>query len=1061
VTSDYSAADLAALLDLPAPTAQQSAIIEAPLTPALVVAGAGSGKTETMANRVVWLLANRMAPPSGVLGLTFTRKAAAELAARVRLRLAQLARAGVDVHDDDPMAAPTVSTYNSFAAALFREHALAIGRESDATVLTEASAWQLARSVVVRSTDPRLVELERGVDGVTEAVVALGGALAENVADPSEVERFTADFARILELPSGRAGKSEYASAVEAVRLVSGLPVLLDLAREVAAEKQRRGLVEFSDQVALALTVAERVPGAAEDVRERHPVVLLDEYQDTNVVQTRLLARLFAGSAVMAVGDPHQSIYGWRGASAANLARFPEDFAGGADVRRFALSTSWRNPARVLDAANLVASPLVQGSPIPVERLVPRPGADAGSVEAAFGDTVLDEAEGIAAWLAARFAASATPRTAALLCRTLKGVTVFTDALAARGVPFHVLGVGGLLEQPVIADLVSALRVLHDPAADAELIRLLVGARWRIGARDIAALSGIAGWLATRDSSFRPLDDDVARRMRRSLAEGESRSLVDALDFVTTSPEDHTRLSELSGEGVRRLRLAGAELAALRGRTAMHLADLVALVIQELRLDIEVAANESSTFGRASLDEFAEQVQSYLAIDVEGELGGFLSWLAEAERRENLAPRSEAAEAGTVQVLTIHGAKGLEWDFVAVPRLVVDELPAPPRSKRGWVAFGQLPAEFRGDAHEVPALAWRGCATQQEFDRAFQEYQLAVERQGAEEQRRLAYVALTRAREGLLLSGSFWWTQANPRAPGLFLRELEGAGIVGPLPDEVPEGPNPLDALRSVREWPLDPLGIRGEPVRAAATLVRGADPGDVGAWRSVLDPLLAERDLRRVEAARVPLPGRVAASRFRDFVDDPAAVAAALRRPMPERPYRATRLGTAFHSWVENRAGVTGSSEELDAGPSELADHDAADLADLVRLQEIFERSEFAPLRPEEVEVEIHLVLAGQVVVCKLDAVYRQRDRYLVVDWKTGPPPRSAEDLAAKQLQLALYRQAFAELRGLDPVDVDAAFYYVADDRVLRPERLPSREELERLWMGVASADQLASTSG
>jgi DNA helicase-2/ATP-dependent DNA helicase PcrA len=1063
VSARFSAAELAEALGGSPPTAQQSAIIEAPLGPALVIAGAGSGKTETMAGRVVWLLANGLVPMSGVLGLTFTRKAAAELAARVRLRIDQLARAGILRIDADPLAAPTVSTYNSFANTLFREHALAIGREPDATVVTDASAWQLARAVVARSTDPRLVELERGVDDVTQAVLTLGAALAENAADPAGVERFVAEFAGLAELPSGRAGKSGYASVAEAVRTVSALPVLVDLAQEVAAEKARRGLVEYSDQVALALQVAERVPGVPAELRERYPVVLLDEYQDTSVVQTRLLARLFGDTAVMAVGDPHQSIYGWRGASAANLARFPDDFAARpAEVARFALSTSWRNPARVLDAANLIAAPLVAGSPVPVERLEPRPGARPGSVEGGFGETVLDEAAAIAAWFARelpRPAPGGGARTAALLCRTLKGVGVFTEALVARGIPVHVLGLGGLLEQPVVADLVSALRVLADPAADPELLRLLCGARWRIGARDIAALSAVASWLAARDAGLQQLDDEVARRLRRSIASGESRSLVDALDFVASAPEGHTVLRDFSPEGVRRLRRAGAELAELRSRSGLHLPDLVTLVVQRLLLDIEVAANESSGLGQASLDEFFEQLQAYLSIDAtrtdaRGDLVGFLSWLDEAERRENLAPRADAPETGTVQVLTIHGSKGLEWDLVAIPRLVVDELPAPPRSRKGWLSFGQLPSEFRGDAAELPVLAWRSCTTQQEFDRALQGFQEQVARQAAEEQRRLGYVALTRAREALLLTGSFWWTQTQPRLPGAFLREIAAAGLLPgvDLPGEAPDGDNPLEAQRTVREWPLDPLGARRDRVVAAATAVRTADPEAVGSWDGLIRPLLAERAAREESVGRVPLPTRIAASRFHDFVADPTAAASALRRPLPERPYRATRLGTAFHSWVEHRAGVSGSVEELDAEAVTLADPDMAELADLERLQAVFERSEFAGLRPDEVELEIHFVLDGQIVVCKIDAVYRLDDgRYRIVDWKTGRAPATEPELEAKQLQLALYRQAFAELRGLEPDDIDAVFYYVADDVVIRPRRILSRSELVDLWREVA----------
>ncbi|MDQ1577890.1 MAG: ATP-dependent helicase UvrD/PcrA, partial [Microbacteriaceae bacterium] len=195
-------------------------------------------------------------------------------------------------------------------------------------------------------------------------------------------------------------------------------------------------------------------------------------------------------------------------------------------------------------------------------------------------------------------------------------------------------------------------------------------------------------------------------------------------------------------------------------------------------------------------------------------------------------------------------------------------------------------------------------------------------------------------------------------------------------------------------------------------------------------------------------------ASRFKDYVTDPASVAAALRRPMPEKPYRATRLGTLFHSWVEERYGIGGLSspiEAVDALATELDfDEPPVEQAELARLQQTFERSEFAALRPVEVEIEIHLILDGEIIVCKLDAVYQVDGRYRIVDWKTGKAPKDAKDLEDKQLQLALYRQAFAEWKRIAPEQIDAVFYYVSDDTVIRPERIYSRDELVALWRGV-----------
>ncbi|RIJ22843.1 ATP-dependent helicase, partial [Clavibacter michiganensis subsp. insidiosus] len=337
-----SAQRIAETLGLPSPTEQQRRVIESPLEPGLVVAGAGSGKTETMASRVVWLLANGLVGIEEILGLTFTRKAAGELGVRIRARIEQLQQAELAAVPADAFATPTVQTYNAFANGIFRDSATLIGREAESVVLTEASAWQLARRLVVESTDPRLLELGRGVDPITQAVISLSRAMSENVADPAEVVRLAGSFTGLAELPFGSA-RIRKAPAADAVAAVGALPPLVDLAVRFQEEKTRLGLVESSDQVAFALAICERVPQVVAEHRKRFRVVLLDEYQDTSVVQTRLLATLFGGTPVMAVGDPHQSIYGWRGASAANLARFGADFApagaSAADVPVYALST--------------------------------------------------------------------------------------------------------------------------------------------------------------------------------------------------------------------------------------------------------------------------------------------------------------------------------------------------------------------------------------------------------------------------------------------------------------------------------------------------------------------------------------------------------------------------------------------------------------------------------------------------------------------------------------------------------------------------------------------------
>jgi DNA helicase-2/ATP-dependent DNA helicase PcrA len=1053
--TERSSVEIAKALGLPMPTQQQQAVIEAPMSPALVVAGAGSGKTETMANRVLWLLANGHVRPSEVLGLTFTRKAAGELVARIRTRIEQLAAAGLVETEYDAFEAPVVSTYNAFANRIYRDNALLIGRESDGAVLGAASAWQLARSIVISSMDDRLADLGKNIDPITKAVLSLSAALSENIVDSAEVRTMAARFAALADLPPG--GRGAYEEVATLARTVGSLDVLLDLATQFAEAKLRRGFVEFSDQVALALQIVRSTPKVTAEFREQYRVVLLDEYQDTSVVQTWLLAELFSGHPVMAVGDPNQSIYGWRGASAANLEQFAQQFGDG-PVLEFNLATSWRNGHGILAVANALVEPLLPTTRVRVEKLAAGPNATDRAVDVAFDETVLDEAETTAVWLGNHLGAldeKGEPPTAAMLFRARKTQVHFIEALRRHDIPFHVLGVGGLLAEPEIADLVSALTVLTDPTAGSQLIRLLAGSRWRIGVRDLRVLRVLASWLNKRDYAQHLLAPDVLERLRASVAEGEGGSIVDALDFIATARPDHSELRGFSEIGLTRLRDAGRMFAKLRARAGLDLLDYVTLVEQELQLDIEVVANEFRPLGGANMEAFFDALSGYLVVDDSATLGGFLGWLREAEWRDGLAPRPEDPEPGTVQLLTIHGAKGLEWDLVVVPRLVEEELPSKPiEGTNGWLAFGSLPWPFRGDAAELPEFLWELATTRKDLLESKAQFAGLVGERHELEERRLAYVAVTRARHSLLLSGSWWSSQTKPRGPSPFLRELAEAGVIGALPQGTENEENPLGDEVDVVSWPMDPLGGRRERVEAAAEAVRAADPSATGRFGLELDLLLRERAARLAASSYVAVPSRVPASRFKEFVTEPDKVAASLRRPMPERPYRATRLGTLFHSWVEGRSGIGGTAEQLDALPTE-ADTDGAplDQDQLAALQRTFEHSEWASRAPIEVEREIHLILDGQIIVCKIDAVYAYQadgqvgERFQVVDWKTGKAPRDAEDLENRQLQLALYRLAYARWKNIDPSLIDAVFYYVADDRVITPDELFDEQQLTALW--------------
>jgi DNA helicase-2/ATP-dependent DNA helicase PcrA len=1107
---------LAAALGLPAPTDDQRAVIEAPSSPALVVAGAGSGKTETMAGRVVWLVANDLVSPEQVLGLTFTRKAAGELAERIGRRLAtvreyavrgllphleRLVAGGVlpafwEAHLDAPPRArdaafaelldrvaadlvpgyaprevtgedlvfrPRVATYNAFADALVREHGARIGRDPDSALLSQSGSWLLARRVVIGSPDERLAEREEAFSTVVDAVHRLAGDVLDHRVDLDELAAFARRWEQRLSTVSCRL-KGDQKRVDDARRSMSGLPVLVELIREYGRRKRADDTLDFADQVADALTIVERAPEVAEALRDQYRIVLLDEYQDTSVLQTRLLASIFRDTAVMAVGDPHQSIYGWRGASADNLAAFPAAFASSGTAERYRLMISWRNDAAVLTAANALLS---AAGGADVEPLTARPSAAEGRVVSVFAASAEEEAREVAEWFvrvrAEHLASgSSRPHSGAVLFRTKRHMQLFADALDAAGVPNRILGLGGLLSTPEVVDVVSALRVVHDPTQGSALLRLLAGPRFALGVADLAGLHALADTLSRRDAALDPLPPELAARVRSSAGADEQLSIVDALEFVRRASDDHGFLRDISPEGRRRLRDAGEMFDRLRRAVGQPIPDLIRLIELELRLDIELAANEARGPARVSsarLRTFLDEVRAFLLADDRGSVGSLLAWLDHAEETDELMPRPEPPEPGVVQLLTIHGSKGLEWDAVAVVRLVDKELPKAPRTVSGWLGFGVLPYPLRGDRDALPALTWTEGDSDDDLPAAIEAFREADRAHQEREERRLAYVAVTRARSDLMLSGAHWAGQKEPRTPSRYLTEMLSA-LGAPAIEDAPPEDNPyLDRGGRIVSWPLDPLGARRPAVLEAVAEVERAEQRHAVADET-LSRLLAELEIRRRGIPARP-PARIPASRFKDYVTDYAGTVASVARPLPERPFRQTRLGTLFHAWVEQRSGRAGSAGSVDDALWEIDDDpdaseaSVADAADLERLKATFERSEWAGLAPLEVESEIDFAMTTgdgerHVMICKLDAVYRRADRggrIEIVDWKTGRVPASAREQNERMLQLALYRLAYHKKHGVPLADIDVALYYVADDLVLRSDRVWSESELAERW--------------
>jgi DNA helicase II / ATP-dependent DNA helicase PcrA len=1091
----YTPAQLARLLGLAEPTPEQAAVIAAPPQPLAVIAGAGSGKSETMAARLVWLVANGMVRPERVLGLTFTRKAAGELGDRVRARLDGLRKAGLRGQQADPAldGEPVVSTYHAYAARLVTDHALREAMEPTLRLITPAVAWQLASRVVAGYGGP-MDAVTWSPPAVTAAVLMLAGELAEHLRTPAEVtdvgEWLAAQSAA---LPGKLPGVVRKILDCQRTR-----EQLLPMVAGYARAKADREVLDYGDQVALAARIALRHPEVGASERGRYQVVLLDEYQDTSHAQLVLLRSLFGtGHPVTAVGDPCQSIYGWRGASAGNLRRFPQDFpvTAGRDRRPAPvrmLSTSFRNTGRVLDAAGVLQEGLRAAAPEVPRLFPPPPRAARGHVVCALTETAAAEADWVAGQVAALLALppgtapdgepwpddrgdGMHPRDIAVLCRKRSQFPALRAALTERGIPVEVVGLGGLLTVPEVADIVATLRVLHDPSASGPLARLLTGPRWRIGPRDLVALGRRARTL-TREQ--RAQGGAAQPRAAQPGAAGED-ALARAITDLTTDPGSLVEALDDLGEpgayspaGHQRLTALAGELRDLRTRVARPLPDLVGEAERVLGLDIEVAARPGldPVTARADLDAFADAAAAFAGDQEEPTLGAFLAYLAAAEEEEFGLEAGRVGDGDAVTLATVHAAKGLQWSAVVVPGLSAGKraqvFPAKPRYSSRWTDNARLvPFGLRGDAGDLPGLPDLSTESLDSFAAACTARDLG-------EERRLAYVAATRAAFWLACTGYWWGDAASPLGPSVFLEEVRaaceaGAGTVALWAAEPAEGAeNPALAEPVAASWPAEPAGTRQEAVQQAADLVQAAlagrpvdgaaaaagpvngaeltdaDRALVEAWQRDTELLLAEREEWRTEAAgAVWLPPRLSVSSLVVMARDPAELARQIRRPMPRPPAPQARRGTAFHRWLEERFSqqrlidpddLLGAADD----PGDQADGDGSDLA---VLREQFEAGEWGDRWPLEVEVPFETLIASRPVRGRIDAVFADAPEggFDVVDWKTGQPPATAPEHQAVAVQLAAYRLAWAQLAGVPAGQVRAAFYYVRHDLTLRPADL------------------------
>ena len=676
--------------------------------PLLIVAGAGTGKTQVITRRIAWLIAQRKVRPSEILALTFTDKAAEEMTVRVD----QLVPYG---YTDT-----AISTFHAFGDRLVREFALELGLPIDVRVLSRAEVVVFLREHLFELG----LERYRPLGDPTRFLRALATHF-------SRCKDEDVSPARYLELAERRVAEAAAATAAcemageraeedareAALAATEEAGRTLELARAYGRYQEllgRAGYLDFGDQVSLALRLLRESPAVRRQVQARYRYILVDEFQDTNRAQSELVSVLAKGHGnVTVVGDDDQSIYRFRGAAISNILGFQERYPR---ARLVVLRRNYRSRAPILDAAYRLIrhndpDRLEVRAGIVKRLRSERPVAGAAPVRAEAFATGSDEADWIAAEIGRRIAAGAAPRDHAVLVRTNAGADPIVRAFNVAGIPWRFSGTSGLYARPEVRLLLAALRAIADPGSSADLYALAASEVYGLGGEDLTTIV------------------TTARRRNRTVWEIVE-ELVRQPGLLRVSPATRSVLERLVGDLRRWTSLAHQR----------PTGEVLYVFLRESGLLARWSAPDSITAEESlrNVARFFELVRDHGELAADPRPAFVVPHLAALlEAGDDPATVDLDPGADAVAVLTVHKAKGLEFPTVFLAGLVA----------------GRFPTTGRRDPLPIP-------------DGLFDDVEVAGE-VALQEERRLFYVAMTRARDELILchAGDYGGARARRISP--------------------------------------------------------------------------------------------------------------------------------------------------------------------------------------------------------------------------------------------------------------------------------------------------------
>ena len=884
--------------------------------PLLIVAGAGTGKTKVITHRIAHLIASKKARPDEILAVTFTEKAAHEMETRV------------DVLVPYTSSFAEISTFNSLGERILRGYALDLGYPPDFRLLDEVEQAVFFRENLFRLPLDYYRPLGQPIRHIQELLDAIRRLKQEDIR-PDEYLRWAKD---LTESASGESDKETARKHSEVARVYAAYQALL----------KREGLIDFEDQVTLAVELFRTRPSVLEEFRARTRYVLVDEFQDTNYVQFELLKMLAAEHRnLTVVGDDDQSIFRFRGASLSNILDFQEVYP---EAKRIVLTRNYRSTQPILDASYQL---IRHNDPQRLEfkyridkklRSVSR-----GSAKSIFMlpfDTLPHEADAVAGLALEKHEGGADWSDLAVLVRRNADADPFLRAFNVKQVPYRFSGSRGLYQQEEIRVLTAFIRSLTDFDNSRDLFYLALSDVYRANPYDMTRL---AGYAEKKNLSL--------HRVFKAVAEGQS----------------PVEISGAAGETVKRVfddLLFFTDLAAAKNAGSVVYAFLertgyLKSLVEPLSLESEARIK--------NLRLFFDKIKGFSDLVENDSIRSFARYLdLLLEVGDNPATSEADLDEDAVNVLTVHKAKGLEFGTVFLVGLVEDRFPGREQRERIPVPDGLLKESLPGKGNYV------------------------------QEERRLFYVAMTRARKELYLTWARDFGLKRPKKVSPFLLE---ALDVPKMPEDVLKA-SVLEEIRRYAQTEKRPKAPA--PVRSPAVLHLS--------HARVEDYLACPLKYRFRHLMRVPvLPhhtlvfGRVLHATIHSYLKQKMR-----GKPVTEQDV----IGEYGRNWV-NEGFLSREHEELRKAAGERA------------LRLFCRREESAGGLPAFLERPFRWQEGGLRFSGRFDRVDFEGPGAVVIDFKSAdvPTQKEADRRTADSLQMDVYALSFLKTEGLLPVETRLHF--------------------------------------